>query len=149
VFNRTRSKVDELVADFRDYDVTIVAVESLDAIAYIHGPPIFVIGTVPAKGTALPGRLAEGGIVELSHGIFSRPEGGVMLDMAYLPKRTPLIQVAEKAQGWGVYPGILVLLGQAFAQFKIWTGVTPPEAAMTEATLEEYEKDISGTAVSG
>lgn len=64
-----------------------------------------------------------------------------MLDMAYLPKRTPLIQLAERKEGWSVNPGIMVLLGQAFGQFKIWTGVSPPEEEMAKATLAVYDKE--------
>lgn len=150
VFNRTPSRVEDIINAFATYTKTkIVPICSLTAEAFVLGPPLFVVGTVPAKGTVAPSLAscsslppqAEGAIT-LDSAIFSRPQGGVMLDMAYLPKRTALIRLAEESDfNWSTHPGIMVLLQQAFSQFEIWTGLKPAEEEMSARTLEDYETE--------
>lgn len=152
LLNRTSSRVEEIIKDFASYTkIRIIPIFSLTAEAFTLGLPLFVVGTVPAKGTVAPSLAstavlppAADGAITLEPAIFSRPHGGVMLDMAYLPKRTALIRLAEESKSeWSTNPGIMVLLQQAFAQFELWTGLKPAEQQMTARTLEVYEKEAS------
>ena len=54
----------------------------------------------------------------------SSSRSGVLLEMAYKPAVTPLMDKAQKA-GWSVIPGLEVLAGQGVFQFEAWTGITP------------------------
>ncbi|KAM0753960.1 NAD(P)-binding protein [Meredithblackwellia eburnea MCA 4105] len=151
IFNRTRSRVNEIQADFAGYDkVTIYAITSLSESEFTFGNPLFVVGTVPAKGTFVPGQDAshEADALLLDGAAFSRIDGGVMLDMAYLPKRTPLIRLAETYTKFETYYGIDVLIQQAAAQFSMWTGVEAPLAEMEKATLAKYEVEQAEASIS-
>lgn len=142
MYNRTHSKIGEIIRDFANYPIEIIPIYSLVNVEFAKGDPIFVVGTVPAKGTSITGDgQPSDNTIQLSAEIFKRHDGGVMLDMAYLPKRTPLIKLAEQNSSWVTNPGIDVLLGQGFAQFKIWTGVDPATELITEAVLAQYEKE--------
>ena len=144
IFNRTAANISGIINDFRSYHVEIIPINDLERRSYTHGLPIFVVGTVPAKATLLsfkmPDEVLDGRVI-LTKDIFARSDGGVMLDMAYLPKRTPLIGLAEQNSNWVANPGISILLEQAFAQFKLWTGVNPPRGPMTRAVLNRYEEE--------
>ena len=54
--------------------------------------------------------------------IFRATQGGILLEMAYKPAVTELMQLAK---GWTTIPGLEVLAGQGFYQFEAWTGITP------------------------
>ncbi|ORY56201.1 hypothetical protein BCR35DRAFT_355662 [Leucosporidium creatinivorum] len=153
LFNRSRSRIEEIIADFASYNkINIVPIASLAAEDFTLGLPLFVVGTVPVQGTFAPTLFSVDGLppsaegaITLNPAAFSRSQGGVMLDMAYLPKRTALIRLAEESKSeWSTNPGIMVLLQQAFAQFELWTGLKPPEEEMEARTLEVYEREASG-----
>ena len=59
-------------------------------------------------------------------------DGQVVFDMNYSPLRTPLITAAMK-RGARTITGEKMLLGQAFRQFELFTGVAAPRDAMREA----------------
>jgi shikimate dehydrogenase len=61
--------------------------------------------------------------------------GGVVFDMVYEPRETPLLQAARSA-GCRTIDGVEMLVAQAAGQFESWTGKEAPVAAMTEAALE-------------
>ncbi|OJJ49986.1 hypothetical protein ASPZODRAFT_128572 [Penicilliopsis zonata CBS 506.65] len=48
----------------------------------------------------------------------------VLLEMAYKPSVTPLMQLASDA-GWKTIPGLEALVGQGVHQFEHWTGIFP------------------------
>lgn len=60
--------------------------------------------------------------------------GKVAIDLRYLPPVTPFMERARRggAEAWG---GIGMLVRQAAASFRIWTGQDPPLAAMSAATV--------------
>jgi shikimate dehydrogenase len=60
--------------------------------------------------------------------------GGVVFDMVYEPRDTPLLQAA-RAAGCRSVDGVEMLVAQAVGQFEAWTGVPAPVEAMTEAAL--------------
>jgi shikimate dehydrogenase len=61
--------------------------------------------------------------------------GQVVFDIVYSPAQTRLLREA-KAAGARTIPGTEMLLQQAFAQFKLFTGLDAPEQAMRQALME-------------
>ncbi len=56
----------------------------------------------------------------------------VAMDLVYRPAMTPFLRVAEQ-NGLRILPGLGMLVRQAEASFKIWTGQDPPEGVMRRA----------------
>lgn len=59
----------------------------------------------------------------------SREELGqqkAVLDLVYVPRRTPLMRMSEEA-GIDTIGGVDVLVAQAMEAFRLWTGIFPPE----------------------
>lgn len=85
-------------------------------------PPAAIVTCVPAAGTSC--RLHENSDagVFIPDAIFARPQGGVVLDVAYKPYMTPTLMLAETHPNWATRSGIEMLLLQGFGQFKAWTG---------------------------
>jgi shikimate-5-dehydrogenase len=123
LFNRSRSRAEEIAQDLQPYfEITVVG--QLTDIPANEAPDV-IIGTIPADKTT----------VELFPPVlFSQPEG-VCIDMAYKPRFTPLMAATRKwgSQDWLTVPGVEVLLQQAFVQFEFWTGNPAPETAMRQA----------------
>ena len=61
-------------------------------------------------------------------------EGQLVVDLVYRPPTTPLMEAARAAGAiaWG---GLGMLIHQAAASFRIWTGQDPPLEAMSAAAL--------------
>ncbi|HSL24915.1 MAG TPA: hypothetical protein VLA54_01440 [Acidimicrobiia bacterium] len=55
-----------------------------------------------------------------------------LFDMAYGPDPTPAV-ISMRASGYPVVEGVELLLAQAARSFEIWTGLSPPLAAMRKA----------------
>lgn len=60
--------------------------------------------------------------------------GQVVVDLVYLPPATPLVERA-RAQGASAWGGLGMLVHQAAASFRIWTGMDPPLETMSAAAL--------------
>ena len=123
LFNRTRSRAEEIARDLQPYFEIIVLNQLID-ISPGEGPDV-IIGTIPADKTTrdfFPSVL------------FSQPEG-ICIDMAYKPRLTPLIMATRhwSSPAWLTIPGVEVLLQQAFVQFELWTGNPAPELEMRQA----------------
>jgi pentafunctional AROM polypeptide len=94
--------------------------------------PSVAIGTIPADKPIeenmykiLTEIFAHGGVADTKEG--GGPglvEKSILLEMAYKPAETPLMQMAKKS-GWKTVNGLEVLVGQGVYQFKHWTGITP------------------------
>ncbi|KAI8370523.1 EPSP synthase-domain-containing protein [Radiomyces spectabilis] len=121
LWNRTASKAHELKKAFASLcDITVI--DSLEA----DIEPGVIVSTVPAdSGIELPEHL-YGGIK------------GIICDMAYKPRRTKLLQQAER-KGWSCVEGIEVLIEQGLAQFEIWTGKRAPADKIEAEVLKRYE----------
>ena len=63
----------------------------------------------------------------------------VVMDIVYAPLETRLLKEA-KAAGCQTIDGLAMLLYQGAAQFKIWTGATPPQRVMRSALEEELRR---------
>ncbi|GAA5985323.1 hypothetical protein JCM11641_005394 [Rhodosporidiobolus odoratus] len=138
LFNRTRVNADKIAASFPQ-EYNIVPLTSLES--FPGEPPLAVISTIPAQGTATQhAPNADAGVV-VPDSILAREDGGVLIDVAYKPKITPLIDLAECTPGWTGVPGIEMLLEQGFWQSQLWTSRCPPKEAIRRIVLTEYDSD--------
>ncbi len=64
---------------------------------------------------------------------------GLVFDMVYNPLETPLLKLA-RSRGIPVINGLEMFVQQGARQFEIWTGKTPPEAAMLRVVQRELRK---------
>ncbi|GAA6025727.1 hypothetical protein JCM10207_008891 [Rhodosporidiobolus poonsookiae] len=138
LFNRTRPNADKIVASF-PAEYNIIPLTSLDT--FPGELPLAVISTIPAQGTATRhAPNADAGVV-VPDSILAREDGGVLIDVAYKPKTTPLIDLADRTPGWTGVPGIQMLLEQGFWQSAMWTGRRPPKEVIRKVVLTEYDRE--------
>mmetsp|Transcript_18795 Transcript_18795/g.36827 ORF Transcript_18795/g.36827 Transcript_18795/m.36827 type:complete len:992 (+) Transcript_18795:115-3090(+) len=115
VYNRTYEKAAAVADRFGGS-----AVRSLEEIPAVD----CIVGTVPSGA----------GFTAPEHLLASKP---VVLDAAYRPRRTKLLQQAAQ-HGCETFEGIQMLIEQGIAQFKLWTGCEPPRTRMEEAVYAFY-----------
>lgn len=150
LLGRQATKVQQLLASFpTDYNLHVLDAEKggeeedgegvgIDDAAF----PTVAIGTIPAD------RPIDEQVHRVLERIFARstnaptttagpdsdPRSGggrgagrgvkVLLEMAYKPRVTPLMEMAQQA-GWVTIPGEEVLVRQGLWQFRYWTGIVP------------------------
>jgi shikimate dehydrogenase len=117
-----------LAADLRaragaDLEAAALAPESVaagvkDADIILHATPV---GMAPKTGASL----VPPGLIGPRHTVF---------DAVYTPRETKLLADA-KAAGAKIVPGLGMFVGQAAAQFELWTGRPAPVEVMTRAAL--------------
>ena len=134
IYNRTHETAKTVIAGF-PISFNIHVVEDLKDLE--KESPAIVVGTVPASATTSD---AKGEGLFLSNSIFSQSEGGIVVDMAYRPHKTPLLELAGQISGllWQQVPGVEVLLEQGYEQFSLWTGSKPPVKIVEKAVLSCY-----------
>ena len=129
VVGRTASKLEGMVSTFpSNYNIRVV-----DNHIQLDTVPQVAIGTIPADRPIDPGmretlchmferaQEADGKLIGKS---VDEKSPRVLLEMAYKPSVTALMQLAADA-GWKTIPGLEVLVGQGVYQFIHWTGITP------------------------
>jgi pentafunctional AROM polypeptide len=67
--------------------------------------------------------------------MFMNVNNGIIVEMAYIPRQTPLLIAAL---GFEKVEGIEVLLEQGYAQFEIWTGHQASRIAIKERVMGAY-----------
>ncbi|KAK1146550.1 3-dehydroquinate dehydratase (3-dehydroquinase) [Aspergillus melleus] len=137
VVGRSAGKLESMVSTFpTSYNIRIVGPqEKIDSV------PSVAIGTIPADRPIDPAMRET-----LCH-MFERAQEAdaeivktgdkaprVLLEMAYKPAVTALMQLASDA-GWQTIPGLEVLVGQGWYQFKHWTGISPLYEAARAAVI--------------
>ncbi|TPX11257.1 uncharacterized protein E0L32_001075 [Thyridium curvatum] len=124
IVNRTMSVAIDVQRSFENhFEITVLP--HLDSIPKL---PVVVIGTVPADKTT----------EQQFSSIFGLE--GLCIDMAYKPRQTPLLAVAQRYPRWKTVTGIEVLLAQAFDQYQLWTGREAPKEIMVDAVLGRLSK---------
>ncbi|KAF5239567.1 hypothetical protein FAUST_4888 [Fusarium austroamericanum] len=131
---RNREKADAIAADFpKEYQLEGLSRAS-DAEKVSENLKV-VISTIPAD------RPIDPALQELVGAVLSRPapdgERRVLLEMAYKPSHTPIMQLADDAGNWTTIPGLEVLSSQGWYQFELWTGITPLYKDARAAVLGE------------
>ncbi|KAI9368441.1 EPSP synthase-domain-containing protein [Aspergillus egyptiacus] len=127
IVGRTPAKLESMVSTFpSSYNIRIV--ESVDSIETI---PHVAIGTIPAdRPIDQPMRETLCHMFERAQKIdaemlqTAEQTPRVLLEMAYKPSVTALMRLASDS-GWKTIPGLEVLVGQGWYQFKYWTGISP------------------------
>lgn len=128
IFGRSPAKLQGMVSSFpSSYNIRVV-----EESAKLDTVPNVAIGTIPGDKPIDPAMRET-----LCH-LFDRTEEAdpdrvksidksprVLLEMAYKPAVTPLMQLASDS-GWDTVPGLEALVGQGVFQFKHWTDISPP-----------------------
>ncbi|KAL2855889.1 EPSP synthase-domain-containing protein [Aspergillus pseudoustus] len=138
IVGRSPAKLEGMVSTFpSSYNIRVVdGVESLKTIPHV------AIGTIPAD------QPIDSGMRETLCHMFERAQEAdattinsgehaprILLEMAYKPQVTALMRLASDS-GWKTIPGLEVLVGQGWYQFKHWTGISPLYESARAAVLE-------------
>ncbi|KAL5621241.1 hypothetical protein BROUX41_006711 [Berkeleyomyces rouxiae] len=95
-----------------------------EAEAILDNPPAAMVSTIPADRPIDAGMREV--LIALLQAGFDSAYPRVLLDMAYKPLQTPLMQMAEDSPGkWVTINGLEVLISQGWYQFQLWTDITP------------------------
>lgn len=115
VLGRSSPNIQSLIKSFpKGYDLKSLTIDNeVNEIAQL---PTIAIGTIPADKPIDPG------MHRILEYIFSHSKEGILLEMAYKPAVTPLMELAKT---WTKIPGLEVLAGQGLYQFELWTGIMP------------------------
>ncbi|KAF3035790.1 hypothetical protein E8E12_003275 [Didymella heteroderae] len=132
VVNRTLSRAEEMAAHFdkvesRSFNTLEEAVREAKA------PLRVVVACVPADDLGKDKIPAE---------LFSGSDTGVLVEMAYRPQVTGMMEAATDHKGWRICRGIDVLEEQAYEQFQMWTGQPAPKAVMRTAMQTKAKSNM-------
>lgn len=110
---RDQNKADKLVAEF-PAEYKLQGLSSVSDVEKVSPNLKVAISTIPAD------RPIDTGLGELVGKILGRPavndDRRVLLEMAYKPSHTPIMQLAEDAGNWTTIPGLEVLASQGWYQ---------------------------------
>ncbi len=125
VFNpRTESKARSLATEFKCLSLPACTVSAVKSVCGSSATIRVIVSTVPGKvGFSLAACV-----------VAHKP---VIMDVSYLPKRTPLLDQAEAA-GLSVARGIDMLIAQGVGQFELWTERTSVEPIVEKAVRDFY-----------
>ncbi|RFU34523.1 hypothetical protein B7463_g1824, partial [Scytalidium lignicola] len=134
IVSRTPSKLSAMISSFpAEFNIQPLAqVSDTESISTI---PTVAIGTIPAD------RPIEQDMREVLAALLRHPKADAsqrrtLLEMAYKPRQTALMQMAMDA-GWTAIPGLEVLTAQGWYQFQKWTGITPLYRDARDAVMSE------------
>ncbi|KIW17432.1 hypothetical protein PV08_04626 [Exophiala spinifera] len=107
-------------------------------------PPTIVVSCVTHE--LLDGR--PGADFELPESWMQSPSGGVILEMAYMTKETPLVKQMKSfreltGRPWVIVGGIDALIEQALVQFETLTGRKAPKRYMAKAAWDTIHQNTS------
>ncbi|KAJ5731351.1 uncharacterized protein N7483_005859 [Penicillium malachiteum] len=131
VVNRLESEVDEIIEFFSSSipGIRIRYIPDVDSAQKLPSPSI-IVGTIPDYP---PSTLEESVCWQICEKIIGHADGGVLVDMCYMPSpETRLLNVAMKA-GWDVIRGTEVLVRVCVAQQVLWLEREAREEGVKEA----------------
>jgi shikimate-5-dehydrogenase len=123
IVNRTLSKAEEMAAHF-DQTESRCFNNLEEAVRAAKAPVRVIVACVPADDL---------GKDKIPSELFSSSDTGVLVEMAYRPQVTGMMEAAADHEGWHICRGIDVLEEQAYEQFQMWTGQPAPKAVMRTA----------------
>jgi pentafunctional AROM polypeptide len=136
VVARNPTKAEELIASFpNDYGLQLLPNKAAVA-DKIVSPLLAVISTIPAD-RPLDSTVRETLSAALGQSPASSTATRALLEMAYKPRQTEAMQLAQDAGDWKAIPGLEVLAAQGWYQYKLWTGVQPLYAHARSVVLGE------------
>lgn len=113
VVARDLARAKTLVASFPGH-YNLHALSDSTRMDQLPSLPVVAISTIPAD------KPIDATVREVASAVFSSPAGSdrnrVLLEMAYKPAHTPMMQLAEDAGGWTTIPGLEVLASQGWYQ---------------------------------
>ncbi|KAG9979821.1 AROM pentafunctional protein, ARO1, partial [Aureobasidium melanogenum] len=137
---RNTSKLQTL-ADSFDASCNIEVLSDTEQVSKLSPDrhPVVAIGTIPGDSPIDPAmRETLCSLFEAGNNPRDIPgpddKAKVLLEMAYKPRVTSLMQLAENS-GWKTVPGLEALVGQGVHQFKHWTDITPLHDFSRKAVL--------------
>ncbi|KAL2214348.1 Shikimate dehydrogenase [Sarocladium strictum] len=117
---RNAQNAEALVSDFPEtYNLRVLA--DTTSMNETFAKPRVIISTIPAD------RPIDDTVKSILSTALARDgpgDGSVLLEMAYKPRVTEAMKLAEQAGGWITIPGLEVLTSQGWYQFELWTGIT-------------------------
>ena len=120
LLGRNPNNMVQMISSFTTgYDLRVL--ETKDEVQGLDNIPSVAIGTIPADKPIDPG-MDE--VIDL---VFKQAQASnkqVLLEMAYKPRVTRLMEKAEK-YGWTTIPGLEALVAQGMYQYQLWTGIMP------------------------
>ncbi|KAL8746349.1 MAG: hypothetical protein Q9190_001618 [Brigantiaea leucoxantha] len=156
MLGRSKDKL-QAVADYfpASYNVALLnSQEDVEAIGSTSSSwPAVAIGTIPADqpiDSAMRRTLQylmRSAATTATAASSPEPQQRILLEMAYKPALTPLMELAEEA-GWKTVQGLEVLAGQGVGQFELWTGIRPllrDARTCLQDSLSELEKNLECT----
>ncbi|SCU90251.1 LADA_0F02784g1_1 [Lachancea dasiensis] len=133
--NRTVQKSYQLKEQFpSEYNIQILETpEQIDSIA--EGNIALAVSCVPAdKPLDDKLLLCVERLLAKTCSVKFKP---TLLEAAYKPSVTPIMELAASKYNWEVIPGAQMLVYQGVAQFKLWTGITAPFEPVFKAVTEK------------
>ncbi|WYZ37423.1 hypothetical protein EsH8_II_000929 [Colletotrichum jinshuiense] len=140
---RNTRNLEALKASFPS-EYRIEALQSASEVPTLVTSPTVMVSTIPADKPVDPS-LRET-LVKVLHNQTAVDGKRVLLEMAYQPRHTPLMQLAEDA-GWETIPGLEVLAAQGWYQFQKWTDIIPLYQTARAAVLGEEAAEVTGPEV--
>lgn len=131
LLGRNKTKLAQLTASFpAEYNITLLS--SPEEARQVAVPPVVAVGTIPGD---LP---IDTTLESILQTVFAQSaataRSKVLLEMAYKPAVTQLMELAEKS-GWNTVPGLEALVAQGVHQFKLWTDIMPLYEVSRNAVL--------------
>ncbi|USW49088.1 Putative pentafunctional AroM protein [Septoria linicola] len=138
LLGRNKQKLAQLTASFpKDYNVVLLSTPEEAQSIPTDSLPVVAVGTIPGDlpidstlQSILQAIFAQGATA----GLASRGSK-VLLEMAYKPAVTQLMEMAESSGGWKTVPGLEALVAQGVHQFKLWTDIMPLYGVSRDAVL--------------
>jgi pentafunctional AROM polypeptide len=127
LLGRSVAKVTDMAATFpSNYNIKVVDASDASNLSAFQPMPRVAIATIPANvpiDPALAATLNKLFLASKADKDRSAGERGVLLEMAYRPAYTNVMQMAEEVGRWKTIQGLETLVTQGMWQFEHWTGV--------------------------
>ncbi|CCH43182.1 shikimate 5-dehydrogenase [Wickerhamomyces ciferrii] len=134
LINRTCTKLELIKESFKDLNVKIKIFETIDDIE--SSEPVGVTISCIPSDLSIDSKLLNKLERLLNKGNSNKDVVGftpILLDCAYKPRITPIMELAKSKYNWDIVSGEEMLVNQGVAQFKIWNKSIAPYKAIFEA----------------
>ncbi|KAI7552189.1 hypothetical protein KC317_g13815 [Hortaea werneckii] len=143
LLGRNKEKLAALTSAFsEDYNIHLLSTEEEASAIPADKQPVVAIGTIPGDSPIDPAMreilisIFSVGTTSTANvaGIAATNSNKVLLEMAYKPAVTSLMQLAQNS-GWRTVPGLEALVGQGIHQFRLWTDIVPLYEVSRDAVM--------------